>query len=356
MAAGLRTENWLQAVAGLGGASMNEQTGSVQAAGPKRRGRGALLWLARIVLVILGLAVIGTILESRTEAADIRSYPPPGQMVDVGGYRLHINCTGAGSPTVVIDAGLADWSASWSAVQLNVAPTTRVCTYDRAGYGWSDAGPLPRTSQQFVKELHALLTNANIAGPYVLVGHSLGGFTMRVYAHEYPVGVAGIVLIDSMSPSQMKPSATATTTQAAAPSGVSVLPALVARTGLARLLGSPLGANSPLPAQAEQAYNALSVTPKHVQTLLDEAQGMAEGGRQAAAVTTFGDLPLIVLTRGLNLEPDWPAEQADLLTLSSHSKQLIADKSDHLIQLGQPEAAVAAIVDMVEQVRQAKSK
>jgi hypothetical protein len=102
----------------------------------KRRGRGCLRWLGGFVVVVLGLMLIGTMYESLAEAADVRAYPPPDQMVDVGGYRLHINCTGTGSPTVVIDAGLGDWSASWSSgVQPEVAKTTRVCTYDRAGMG-----------------------------------------------------------------------------------------------------------------------------------------------------------------------------------------------------------------------------
>src|SRR3712207_9386654 len=98
-----------------------------------------------------------------------------GQMVDVGGYHLHINCVGTGSPTVVIDAGLGDWSASWSSgVQPEAARSTRVCAYDRAGMGWSERGPLPRTAERFAEELHTLLRNANISGPYVLVGHSAG--------------------------------------------------------------------------------------------------------------------------------------------------------------------------------------
>jgi pimeloyl-ACP methyl ester carboxylesterase len=123
-------------------------------------------------------------------------------MVDVGGHRLHINCTGTGSPTVVIDAGLGDWSTSWGFVQPEVAKVTRVCTYDRAGMGWSEPGPLPRVASQFAKELHALLHNAKIPGPYILVGHSLGGLPVRMFTHDYPSEVAGVVLIDSMHPGQ----------------------------------------------------------------------------------------------------------------------------------------------------------
>ena len=137
------------------------------------------------------------IYEPLAEAADAKAYPPPGQMVDVGGYRLHINCTGSGSPTVVIESGWGDLSASWGWVQPEVAKTTRICTYDRAGMGWSEASPQPRTAREFAKELHTLLVKANEPGPYVLVGHSMGGFTVLVYAHDYPDEVSGLVLIDA---------------------------------------------------------------------------------------------------------------------------------------------------------------
>jgi pimeloyl-ACP methyl ester carboxylesterase len=275
-------------------------------------------------------------------------------MVDVGGYRLHINCTGTGSPTVVIDAGLGDWSASWSSwVQPEVAKTTRVCTYDRAGMGYSEAGPLPRTAEQFAKELHTLLQNGGIPEPYVLVGHSMGGLPVRVFAHAYAADVAGVVLIESMNPRQAKPAATntppPTTSQAR---GFSIL-TLPARIGLLRLFAGPLGLTSGLSPEVQHAYTAFSVTPRYIQTyLVDEGAGMPQSFMQAGAVTTFGDLPLIVLSRGLDPDRDWQAMQTELLHLSSHSQQVFADKSGHNVQLDQPEAAVAAIVQMVAQLRQ----
>jgi pimeloyl-ACP methyl ester carboxylesterase len=164
----------------------------------KRRGRGCFLWLSLMVVLFLGLMLLGAIYESRAEAADVRAYPPPGQMIDVGGYRLHLNCTGTSSPTVVIESGWGDMSASWGWVQPEVAKSTRVCTYDRAGMGWSEPSPDPRTARQFALELHTLLVNANEPGPYVLVGHSLGGYTMEVFAHDYPDEVSGLVLIDAL--------------------------------------------------------------------------------------------------------------------------------------------------------------
>ena len=132
---------------------------------PKRRGRKPFLWLGGVMVLVLGLVLVGVVYESVTEASDVRAYPPAGQMVDVGGYRLHINCTGAGSPTVVIDAGWGDWSLGWSRVQPGVARTTRVCSYDRAGMGYSEAGPLPRDAEQFAEELHTLLDKPAFPAP-----------------------------------------------------------------------------------------------------------------------------------------------------------------------------------------------
>ena len=305
------------------------------------------------MVVVLGLMLIGAVYESLAEAADVQAYPPPGQLVDVGGYRLHINCTGTGSPTVVIDAGLGDWSGSWSSwVQPEGAKTTQVCTYDRAGMGYSEAGPLPRTAEQFAKELHTLLQHAGILGPYVLVGHSMGGLPVRVFVHEYATDVAGVVLIESMNPRQAKPSATDTSPPAAThSSGFSIL-TLPARIGLLRLFAGPLGLTSDMSPEVQHAYTAFTVTPRSFQTQLDEGTGMPESFRQAGAVTTFGDVPLIVLSRGLDPDPDWQAMQAELLQLSSHSQHMFADKSGHNIQLDQPDAATAAIVQMVTQLRQ----
>src|SRR5215210_7443581 len=155
--------------------------------------------LLGLVVVLLALAVAGAIYQAIATMRAERAYPPPGEMVDVGGYSLHINCVGQGSPTVVLDAGLGEFSAHWVRVQREVSDTTRVCAYDRAGMGWSEMGPEPRDAKQITGELHTLLSKAGIEGPYVLVGHSLGGISMQTYAHRYPNEVEGVVLVDSTS-------------------------------------------------------------------------------------------------------------------------------------------------------------
>lgn len=311
----------------------------------KGKGRGCLVWLGRIVALIIGLLLVGYIYETIAAAADEKTYPPPGQLVDVGGYRLHIQCIGTGSPTVVIDAGLGDWSTTWGIVQQGVAKTTRVCTYDRAGLGWSEVGPLPRNAEQHAKELHTLLQNAQVPGPYVMVGHSIGGLDVRVFVHDYSSEVVGVVLVDSTNPNQI--------TQAPALEPQSQpfsYKAALARFGVARLLVK-LPVLAPAMPPGQEAYYPLYIRPQNFQTTDNEYQGVPASGAQAAAVKTFGDLPLIVLTAKLNDLPGWPRWQSELLQLSSNSQQMFAENSGHNVQVDEPEAAVEAILQMIQQVR-----
>ncbi len=294
----------------------------------------------------MGLALLGYIYETLAEAADVKSYSPPGQLVDVGGYRLHIHCTGAGSPTVVIVSGLGDWSTSWGGVvQPEVAKTTRVCTYDRAGLGWSDAGPGPGDAASFARELHTLLQNASVPGPYVLVGHSLGGLIVRIFVHEYASEVAGVVLIDSMNPKQVTRSLSNSLARRLS------FQALLARLGIARLLVK-LPAIAPGMPPGEEAYYPLYIRPQSMKATAREYQALPASAEEAAAVKSFGDLPLIVLTARLNDNPGWPEWQAELPGLSSNSQHLFAENSGHVIQLDEPETAVAVILQMVQQVRE----
>jgi pimeloyl-ACP methyl ester carboxylesterase len=334
---------------------MNGQNQNGKVSSSKSKGRGCLIWLGRIALSILGLLLVGYIYEPIAEAADVKAYPPPGQLVDVGGYRLHINCTGTGSPTVVIEAGLGDWSTSWAGyVQPKVAKTTRVCTYDRAGMGWSEAGPLPRDAAQSAEELHTLLQKANIPGPYVMVGHSLGGLVVRVFVHDYASEIAGVVLVESMNPKKFTQSPELQT-QSESRSQPFSFQAALARFGVIRLLVKVPGIAPSLPPN-EEAYYPLYIRPQSFQATDNESQGMPAAGAQASAVENFGDLPLIVLTAKLNNNSAWQEWQTELLQLSSNTQHLFAENSGHNIQVEQPDAAVEAIVKMVELVRQAAQK
>lgn len=322
---------------------MNDRNQIEPARTSRRRGRGCLGWLGAGLAAILGLMLVGYLYEPRAEAADAKKYPPPGQLVDVGGHRLHINCTGSGSPTVVIVAGAGDWSTTWGVVQPEVAKTTRVCTYDRSGLGWSEAASLPSDAAQFAGELHTLLQNADVPGPYVMVGHSLGGFIVRVFAHDYASEVAGVVLIDSMNPKQVSQSLSDSLAR------LYSVQAVLARFGVGPLLVK-LGI---LPSVPEAAYYPLYLRPGSLQASTREYQELPASAAEAAAVKTFGDMPLIVLTAKLNDNPGWPEWQTELLQLSSNSQHLFAENSGHTIQIDEPQAATAAILQMVQQVRQA---
>ena len=148
--------------------------------------RWILIGLGSILVLVLlsGITTWGAGQSAKTQLA--AQYPAPGQLVDIGGYKLHLNCMGEGSPTVIMDAGNNDFSVTWATVQPEIGQFTKVCSYDRAGFGWSEPSPLPRTSSVMVGELHTLLAAAELESPFVLVGHSFGGVNMRLYAHQYP--------------------------------------------------------------------------------------------------------------------------------------------------------------------------
>ena len=154
-------------------------------------------WLRYGLGGVVGLASLGALYQAIESRKDLQKYAPPGKRVDIGGYALHINCVGEGSPTVILDSGLSHNALVWSLVQAAIAEITKVCSYDRAGYGWSDPGPKPRTSQQIAHELYRLLQNADISGPYVLVGHSFGGLNIRLFADMYPDNIVGMILVDA---------------------------------------------------------------------------------------------------------------------------------------------------------------
>ena len=156
-------------------------------------------------LGLLAVIVIGFLaLAARATARIRKQFPPTGQMVDIGGYRLHMYVEGEGSPTVVLDAGAGGIGLTWELVRPAIAKATRVTIYDRAGLGWSDPSPKPRTADVMAEELHTMLINAKIPGPYILVGHSLGGSVARQFAAKYPDEVAGLVMVDSAHEHQVK--------------------------------------------------------------------------------------------------------------------------------------------------------
>jgi len=310
-----------------------------------------------LLLLVLGTAIAGAIAKSNLA----RHYPTPGQLVDVGGYKMHINCIGEGSPTVILEAGTGDFSLTWAYVQPEIAKDTRVCSYDRAGFGWSEASPYPRTGNMMVEELHTLLVNASVQGPYVLVGHSLGGLLTRVYAHKYPDEVAGMVMVDSAHEEidiRLPKSAMKANLEMA---GQLRMFALLSSTGIMALAPQYIP-NPGLPDDAFAQYQAIMATTRGLETAIAEiiAGEKSFAEMRALHMASFGNMPLIVLSRGhWDVIPSlsdaenqqswevWQEIQSEQAALSSGAKQIIAEQSGHYIQLDQPGLVIEAIRDIV---------
>jgi pimeloyl-ACP methyl ester carboxylesterase len=316
--------------------------------------------LLGLVVVLSALAVAGAIYQAiATELAE-RSYPPPGEMVDVGGHSLHINCVGQGSPTVVLDAGSGEMSAHWVGVQRGVSGTTRVCSYDRAGMGWSESGPEPRDAERITGELHTLLSKAGIEGPYVLVGHSFGGMYMQTYAARYPDEVAGVVLVDSSTdPEQFsqRPEARESDepqkqSSAVGPRLVRLVVSLPARLGIVRLLSELDPASPELPPQQRAQIDALAPSTRQWTTSALEFLAPTQTLRLGSP-GSLGNKPLAVVTAGTQ-QPEWLELQDELATLSSNSTHRVVRGATHtslMYDRSDAQATSAAIVEVVVAVR-----
>ena len=316
--------------------------------------RGFARGLGVIAALMIGLGLAGAGYEAIAARGDATAYPPTGQMVDVGGYKLHIRCVGAGSPTVVLDAGLGGTSLDWSLVQAEIGQTTRVCAYDRAGMGWSESGPQPRTPEQNARELHTLLANAGLEGPYVLVGHSLAGKNVRMFALLYPDQVAGMVLVDARSEY-----VDARTSPADAKAFKNLYAGLanvykVARgLGVMRLIGASVVGDAALSAETRAAIAMVAYAPRSQDAGTAEAFAREASDAQLAAAPSLGDRPLIVLASEQNMtgDPNWPEAQRLMAALSTHSQLIVPAGSGHYIHWDHPAVVIDAVRQVVGQVR-----
>jgi pimeloyl-ACP methyl ester carboxylesterase len=309
-----------------------------------------------VFALIVTLVLSGVVYEAIASAGDAKAYPPPGRLIDVGGYRLHIQCVGTGSPTVVLDAGLGGMSLDWDLVQKEIAQTTQVCSYDRAGMGWSDSGPQPRTPGQVATELHALLTNAAIPGPYIMVGHSLGGKNVRMFTLQHPGEVAGMVLVDARSEyvDQHTPPAEAEAFQASMRDQANTY-GLQRRLGIVRLLGASQ-AGAPAMSDKTRLEIALLTTGRRAtETTTAESLDRASDDSRLQAAPSLGDRPLIVLAAGQNMSnaalPTWPEAQSRLAALSTNGRLIVVEGSGHYIQFEHPSVVIDAVQQVVEQAR-----
>ncbi len=324
---------------------------------------------------------------SAARAQDGQASPPlspPGRLVDVGGWRLHLNCAGTArrsGPTVILEAGAGDFSVDWSLVQPGVARFARVCSYDRAGSGWSDLGPHPRTMHQIVFELHTLLGKAGEPPPYVLVGHSRGGWLVRLYQKMYPADVAGMVLVEAGGDNPWRKTPEKGLVRSSDLATGKAIPAVKASDPLResdiprrfvamiedQVPQLSAHANDPprdkLPADAQRmrtwSYAQMKMHISNDNDFEAEELGLLRGGR-ARTEHVLGEMPLIVLSRGVpeDLSPAGRAgeeehnnDQAALVALSRIGKQVVAKRSGHHIPLDEPDVVVAAIRDVLAAAR-----
>jgi pimeloyl-ACP methyl ester carboxylesterase len=280
----------------------------------------------------------------------------PGRLVDVGGREMHIDCTGEGSPTVVLDSGLGDTYISWRKVQPEIAKFTRVCSYDRAGLGYSDPSSQPRTSKVIAEELRGLLQADGVAPPYVLVGHSMGGYDVRLYASLYRYEVAGMVLVDASHPDQENRFPPELKNLKGSSLRQFQFMEYTTPFGIPRLLS--LCDDDPAERAAECNWHSF-------REQVAEMKAFSESAAQTAATGSLGDIPLAVLSHdpgkaSSELPPDlakstnevWEKMQEELSHLSTRGTQTIAKNSAHYIQIDRPDVVIDAIRNVVGQVRQ----
>jgi pimeloyl-ACP methyl ester carboxylesterase len=316
-----------------------------------------------IVLSLLALAAVALASSSGWNAIALYWYrhPPPGQSYLVDGHKMRIDCTGSGSPTLVLDAGLGNDGLIWGGLQPVLAKTTRVCSYDRAGFGWSDALPPPRDADHIAAELHGLLIAANVNGPIVLMGHSIAGIYIRDYATRYPEKVAGLILVDGSTPLQNRNPAFA------APGGMGpppwfgmLLMKVASAAGIPRLFGA---CSRRLPGSDARAAKLQAEDQCHhpFAAIDGEAQNFERSGEQTVHTGPYGTLPILILSQDparaasegqpTEVVKAWNQMQEDLKKLSTRSRRIIARGSSHYVQLDRAELVEREVRLFLEQIR-----
>lgn len=306
-----------------------------------------------VVGLLLAGALAGASYQWLAGRRDLAAIPPPGRLVDVGGHHLHIWCTGSaapGTPSVLFDSGLGGGAFSWARVAPEVAKFTQTCTFDRAGMGYSDPGPSPRTSGQIAKELAELIRNSGIARPVILVGLSFGGFNTRIVASEYPDLVSSLVLVSASHENQGARYAAAGVPSGKPPSVALKLAPIAASLGILRLMGVTFAA------PPERAHpdvrpfvRATAYRTSRYYAMADELEHTRESGLEVAATRRKLSIPLVVVSpgKGSGVRAEINRDlQADLATLSDRACQVITEDSGHGIG-NQPELVVKAIRDVL---------
>ncbi|MBN3524176.1 alpha/beta hydrolase [Paenibacillus apiarius] len=340
-------------------------TTAAKAKRTKRRSGAALIVTVLSVLI----CIIGSsfLYEWVASLQAKQNYPPPGKLVDVGGFRLHMKKSGTGSPTIVFEAGSRETSLIWRDIPEQLSKDATVVTYDRAGYGWSEQTETERTGGRIVQELHTALQQEGIRGPYILVGHSMGGMYSRLFAQQYRDEVAGLVLLDARPDQYSQETDTIFEREGMDPNKAGVPPTalvkLLKMSGAMRLFQHSLLAQ--LPVEERGVYVNVDAASAYLETAEEEDRHMTEM-EQAIRDQQLGSLPLRIVTHGIptdatalgmseessrQLEHIWQEQQKGLLDMSTDSELIIARNSGHMIMHDEPDVVVQVVRELMEQHR-----
>jgi pimeloyl-ACP methyl ester carboxylesterase len=317
--------------------------------------------IALSVVVILAAAMAGSSAYNTIALHIFWAHnAPPGAFYSVNGHRMHLNCTGSGSPTIVLESGLGNDALTWEGVQPLLSRTTRVCSYDRAGFGWSDPLTTPRDADHIADELHGLLGAAKIDGPIVLMGHSIAGIYMRDYATRYPEGIVGIIFVDGSTPLQDENPVMKAGSGKTPPRWVfEPLAKFAMSLGVPRILGMCSQSIKGFDAHAAK-LQAEDICHSHISAMFDYMDGIHQSGLETMDTGPYGAIPILIFSESPDKIPAgisadavnvWNGMQEDLKKLSTRSRRIIAKDSSHYIHLDRYELIEREVPLFIEQIR-----
>jgi pimeloyl-ACP methyl ester carboxylesterase len=317
----------------------------------------------RIVLFFLAINAVALATSTGWNAIALYRFrqSPPGQIYLVNGHKMRMDCIGSGSPTIVLDAGLGNDGLIWGGVQPVLAKTTRVCSYDRAGFGWSDPLPDPRDAEHIAAELRGLLAAANINGPIVLMGHSISGIYMRAYATRYPAHVAGLIFVDGSTPLQNRNPAFQAHASNNPPQWFEMLLKRTAYAlGIPRVLGECSQSFAGFSARASKLQDE-DVCRDRVTAIAAEFRSMDRSGEETVHTGPYGALPILIFSQDpaktaadgqpADIVHAWNSMQEDLKKLSTRSRRIVARGSDHYVQLARADLIEREVPLFLAQIR-----
>lgn len=323
----------------------------------------------RTVLSVISFCVLAVFASTAWNAFATHQYwakhPVPGKIYTVNGHKMRIDCTGSGSPTLILDAGLGNDGLIWGKVQSELSKTTRVCSYDRAGFGWSDATSGPQDANHISDQLHGLLQQAAITGPIVLMGHSIAGLYIRAYASRYPHQVAGLIFVDGSTPLQQdRGPADLRAYENKTAKTEYLLLRLTVPLGLLRDLGQCSQAPQGLPTGSGRMLAEDNCEP-HMAAVINEMDNFRQSGNETLHTGPYGDLPVLIFSQDPNgprpsqvsaniwreLSLVWNEMQEDLKHLSTRSERIIAKGSSHYVQLDRADLLNREVPIFIEQIR-----